>query len=330
MKRFGGNPLTRVCAYSPEAETKDLPGRAASLSGTTVYHILGKVSQVGDYVAWEEDMLEFVCGLHQHMPVMPNLSRDFADSKLRFLMIGLHFDDWLVRFFARVVRQCRLSSGMDRIDYLAEQPHELSKNLVMFFGSVVRNVQVIPCDPHEFVAELYQRWQDRHPSIADVIASESSGDQPFPPGAIFISYAREDEAAARQLKEGLELVGCRVWYDRERLQTGMDFHNRLEDSIKRDCGLFVSVISHATEGQREAYFHLEWNWAAQRAERYPDQIRGEFYHPVIVDDLTHEEVLHEPRLFATCQRSRLPGGVVNEEFGRRLFSLQQILGNNSR
>lgn len=43
--RHGGQPTTRVCAYSPEAETKDLPARKNALNGSMVYHVLGKVSQ---------------------------------------------------------------------------------------------------------------------------------------------------------------------------------------------------------------------------------------------------------------------------------------------
>ncbi len=331
-KRFNGEELTHVCAYSPERESKDLPGRATTLGGTTVYHILGKVSQVGDYVAWEEDLLEFVCGLHQHMPVMPNLSRDFADPNLRFLMIGLNFSDWLVRFFMRVVRQSRLSTGMDRIDYLAEGPgDDLPKSLIMFFGSVVKHIQVIACEPHAFVAELHARWTARHPDgFTRTGPSEDQSERVIPRGAIFISYAREDEAAARRLKEGLEKFGCVVWYDRERIQTGMDFRHRLEDSVKRDCSLIVSVISRATESQRESFFHLERTWAAERAERYPDHIRSEFYHPVIVDDLQQGDIHHEPRIFCNCQRTKLPGGSVTAEFGRRLYLLQQAHNNTPR
>lgn len=186
-KRHGGQLATRVCAYSPEAEIKDLPARKSALSGSTVYHVLGKVSQVGDYVAWEEDMLEFICGLHQHMPVLTNLARDLADPNLRVLILGLNFSDWLVRFFLRVVRQSRLSTGMSRVDYLAEEPVDaLPGSLVMFFGSVVKYIQVIPCDPREFVAELASRWTARHPEgFVPLPSASASPPIEMPRGAIF-------------------------------------------------------------------------------------------------------------------------------------------------
>lgn len=248
--RHGGQPITRICAYSPETESKDLPQRKRDLPGSTVYHILGKVSSVGDYVAWEEDMLQFICGLHQHMPVLPNLAKDLADPKLCVLVLGVNFADWLVRFFLRVVRQSRLSTGMDRIDYLAEGPSQvLPDSMVLFFGDVgmpcgaVKNIKVIPCEPREFVAELACRWTDRHPGgpITPLAASEPPPE--MPKGAVFLSYMREDEAAVKQLKAGLEAYGCTVWYDIQRLNSGMNFNFQIEDEVKKHCSLFVSVIS---------------------------------------------------------------------------------------
>lgn len=325
--RHGGQPMTRVCAYSPEAEVKDLPARKSALTGTTVYHVLGRVSQVGDYVAWEEDMLEFICGLNQHMPVMPNLARDLADPNLRILMLGLNFSDWLVRFFLRVARQSRLSQSNTRVDYLADGlPDTLPPSLVLFFGAVVRNIQVVPCDPREFVAELSRRWQIRpHPPVSFVppLNLSTRPVTEMPAGAIFISYAREDAVPVCRLKKELEAQGCVVWYDRDSLFSGTNFHYQIEDEVKRRCSLFLSVISHQTEAQSEAYFHRERNWAAERSQSYADADRYEYYHPVIVDDLAVEAVHREPRAFAGCQRTHLPGGAVTKEFALRLLDLQR-------
>ncbi len=292
-----------------------------------VYHILGKVSQVNDYVAWEEDMLEFICGLHQHMPVLPHLARDLAHPNLHFLVLGLGFADWLVRFFLRVARQSRLSTGLSRVDYLADGPTEtLPGSLVMFFGSVIKNIQVVPCDPREFVAELARRWTARHPDgIAPLAATSALPPPDMPRGAIFISYVREDEQAVLQLKGGLEAQGCTVWFDMEQVKSGSQFHDRIQDEVKQNCSLFVSVISRNTESQAEAYFHRERNWAAQRAEGISDLDRGEFYHPVIIDDLDLGTIQREPRPFAGFNRTRLPGGNVTPEFAQRLFALQQKL-----
>lgn len=327
--RHAGHPITAVHAYSPEAADKDLPKKRRELLGSTVFHLMGKVSASDNYVAWEEDVLEFVCGLHQHMSVLPNLAQELADKKLRILVLGLNYADWEVRFFLRVVRQSRLS-GMDRVDYLAECPTgALTDSMVMFFGDIakpggaVKNIKVIPCDPREFVAELARRWAVRHP-VGQVLATSSVEPPPvMPRGAVFISYVREDETAVKALKAGLEAYGCEVWYDRERLKSGTNFNYELEDEVKQRCSLFVSVISRNTESQHEAYFHRERNWAAQRALSYPDALRAEFYHPVVIDGVPLDEVRYEPRAFDGCHRTHLPDGEVSPEFGQRLVDLQR-------
>jgi hypothetical protein len=62
--RFGGAERTRTQAFFPGAANKDLPARRAELAGVTVYHVLGKVSvAAGEFVAWEEDLLDFLCEL---------------------------------------------------------------------------------------------------------------------------------------------------------------------------------------------------------------------------------------------------------------------------
>src|SRR5207247_1965484 len=237
-----------------------------ALSRATVYHLLGRVSPCPEYVVWEEDVLEFVCALHQHLPVMVKLARDLKEHAL--LVIGLNFSDWLVRFFLRITRQSRLSESRTNTEVLAvERAAAGSESMVLFFGAESRNIHVIECDPSEFVLELNRRWREKHP----VMEGERSEFLPppeseMPAGAIFMSYAREDEEAARRLKAGLERHGCLVWYDRERLKPGGNWHNNLEDEVKGRCSLFLSVISRTTEGAPAGYFHQERNWAAELQE----------------------------------------------------------------
>jgi hypothetical protein len=172
-----------------------------------------------------------------------------------------------------------------------------------------------------FCAELARRWKARHP---DGDRSEKlrlpATTTEMPRGAIFISYAREDEAAAASVVRGLQGVGCTVCYDRERLQAGQQWHNSLEDEVKRRCGLFLSVISRTTEAARESYYHLERNWAASRAERMAHD--EEFYVPVVIDDSPLATV-REPRVFHQIQAIRLSGGAITPAFAERLLGLQR-------
>jgi hypothetical protein len=250
---------------------------------------------------------------------MERLARDLKEHGL--LVFGLNFSDWLVRFFLRIAKQSRLSEARAHTEYLAEGPAQhVPDSMVMFFGGISRNIQVIPCDPAEFAGELARRYRERHPEAARPAQKED--DKPgteMPRGAIFISYAREDETAVRQLKAGLERHGCIVWSDRERLRPGEHWHDSLRDEVTKRCGLFLSVVSRTTEAAPSGYFHQERNWAAERAGLFAEG--EEFYIPVVIDD-SELETAREPRRFRFIQATRLPGGNVTPEFGERVRVLQ--------
>jgi len=320
--RFGGAESTRTQAFFPGAANKDLPARRAELAGVTVYHVLGKVSvAAGEFVAWEEDLLDFLCELPRHLStdVMKHLGNDLKSHAL--LLLGLNFSDWLTRLFLRVSRQDPLSR-VTLDSWLADgPPGAVAQSMVMFFGGVNRSIKVIECDPAAFASELARRWGERHPpSVGPTGFDAATG----PRGLVFISYAREDEVAARSMVDGLKAQGCDVYFDRERLGTGINFHFQLEDQVRKYCGLFLSVISPATESAvGDNYFRRERYWASQRAEGYSDAERGEFYLPVLIHGAPPAELRQEPRIFSDCQWSRLPGGVVTPEFGRRVAELQR-------
>jgi TIR domain-containing protein len=320
--RFGGAESTQTLAFFPGAANKDLPARRTELAGVTVFHVLGKASvAAGEFVAWEEDLLDFLCELPRHLStdVMKHLGNDLKSHAL--LLLGLNFSDWLTRLFLRVSRQDPLSR-VTLASWLADgPPGAVAHSMVMFFGGVNRSIKVIECDPATFASELAQRWQERHPLPVRLAGFDIATG---PRGLVFISYAREDEAAARFLVEGLKAQGCDVYFDRERLGPGINFHFQLEDQVRKYCGLFLSVISPATESAvGDNYFRRERYWASQRAEGYSDAQRGEFYLPVLIHSALPEEIRQEPRIFSECQWNCLPGGAVTPEFGRRVAELQR-------
>ncbi|MBV9489802.1 MAG: toll/interleukin-1 receptor domain-containing protein [Verrucomicrobia bacterium] len=319
-RRFGGAKRTQVYAFSPLAPKVDLPARKSELAAPTVYHILGRVSVAPEFVVWEGDALEFVCALHEHLRVLEKLARDLQDYGL--LILGLNFSDWLVRFFIRIAKQVPLSKERAVPEYLAEGPQTvLSDAMVLFFGGVSRSIRVVPCDPTKFVAELTNRW---HARFSDEGGAPEQYVLPppkmMPYGAIFLSYAREDEAAIIRLKGALEQAGCVVWYDRERLKPGDYWPDELETEVSHRCSLFISAISKTTENTAEAYYHRERRWAANRALSFS---RGEeFYIPVVIDDSPFE-FLREPKEAGNVQATRAPDGDLPRGFAEHLWSIQQ-------
>jgi hypothetical protein len=193
-------------------------------------------------------------------------------------------------------------------------------SMVLFFGAVSRDIHVMRQNPQAFCAELARRWKLRHPDPGpSAKAILPPADLEMKHGAVFISYAREDESAAARLVQGLQARGVVVWYDRERLQAGEHWENTLEDEVKIRCGLFLSVVSETTESTRESYYHRERYWAAARAEHLsPGE---EFYLSVIIHD-TPIPPAREPRVSQRTQAVSLPDGEATEDFARRVLALQ--------
>jgi len=84
-----------------------------------------------------------------------------------------------------------------------------------------------------------------------------------PTGAVFLSYASEDTAAAERIATALRSVGIEVWFDRTELRGGDVWERQIEDRI-HDCRLFIPLISVNTERRDEGYFRREWSVAADR------------------------------------------------------------------
>lgn len=318
--RHGGDARTQTAAFFPGASQKDLPARTSELATSFVYYLLGRMSvAAGEFVAWEEDLLDFFFELPRHLgtDVMRNLSADLKSQAL--LAIGLNFSDWVARLLLRIARQDSLSR-VSLNSWLAEGPHGVSPSMVMFFGGVSKNIQVVECDPQAFMAELLRRYQERFPETAARPQAKGGSTS----GLVFISYAREDEAEARQIKSALEAGGCTVYFDRERLGTGMNFHYQLEDQVSRHCAVFISVVSPYTESAvGDNYFRRERFWASQRAQSFSDLDREEFYLPFLIHTESPPGLVHEPRIFSASQWNRCPGGVVPASTAEKVASLQK-------
>lgn len=129
-------------------------------------------------------------------------------------------------------------------------------------------------------------------------------------GAVFLSYAREDAAAARRIADALRAFGVEVWFDQHELRGGDQWDAKIRQQV-RDCRLFVPVISAATESRTEGYFRREWKLAAERTHDMGK--RAAFLVPVVID-ATPEARADVPDEFLRVQWSRLLNGVPSPEF----------------
>jgi adenylate cyclase len=136
-------------------------------------------------------------------------------------------------------------------------------------------------------------------------------------GAVFLSYASEDAAAAERICTALRAGGIEVWYDRSELRGGDAWDAAIRRQIK-GCALFLPIISANTHARIEGYFRLEWKLAIDRSHLIaPDQ---PFLVPVAID-ATPQADERIPDRFRELQWTRLPGGETPPSFVERIHRL---------
>lgn len=128
--------------------------------------------------------------------------------------------------------------------------------------------------------------------------------------AIFLSYSRDDAAAARRIAEALRSAGLEVWFDANELTGGDAWDQKIRTQIA-DCALFLPLISANTQARLEGYFRLEWRIAEQRSHLMAKGKR--FLVPVCIDD-TREKGAQVPDAFLEVQWTRLAAGAATPPF----------------
>ncbi len=328
-ERFGGATKTTALAYAPN-HTADLPPDARRAAQPTVFHMLGRMSASPDYVITEEDTLEFFTSM-QTESKRPNVLLDELKSS-HLLLIGNTFPDWLARFFIRIAKNGRLSLQREELEIVADRRTHEDKNLVLFLKNFSYRTQIYEQgNAADFVRELAARYAERHPNPVAGVAdpgpgstspatAQADGATPaaeMKPGAVFLSYASQDAAAVKQIRDALEAAGIEVWFDQRRLEGGDDFDQQIKRNI-RACSLILPVISAHTQARHEGYFRLEWNLAVERAKLIAETIP--FILPVVIDPVAENDAL-VPERFLQVQWTRLPGGAATPEFVERMVRL---------
>jgi hypothetical protein len=138
-----------------------------------------------------------------------------------------------------------------------------------------------------------------------------------PIGAVFLSYASGDAAAAERICTTLRAAGIEVWFDQSELRGGDAWDTSIRKQIKTGA-LFLPVISHTTHDRREGYFRLEWKLAVDRCHLMDADMA--FLLPVVIDD-TQDDDERVPERFREVQWTRLPNGETKSEFVERIRGL---------
>ncbi len=308
--RFHGDSLTREIAFSPIQSTSEQARNAAAgpPGETVVLSLFGQAASTPQYAIHEEDQLEWLHALISDSASLPQ----WLGVPLRhqpILFVGCDIPDWLGRFLLRMESTTRLS--LERKQFFLVYSAKVSEpSLSAFFATYCSRTQVqqLQMEPAAFVAELRARWEKQNLTRPRAAASRPQAAESGPP-TIFISYMREDVAAARALGEAIQGLGGDVWLDEQRLSPGDAWEQDILAAIRRTVRLFVPVISANTEREDEGYVFREWAEAVERSRSIP---RRRFIVPVIVDpDCPGDPSGYRqvPEEFRQVNFGRAPGGV---------------------
>jgi hypothetical protein len=310
------DPSSQTIDFHP-TRAKDVP-KIDAMPPTAVCHILGHYDTYPDFAVWEEDYMEYICGLLDCRDQLTNLFLLLKNQHLLFL--GAPANDWILRFFLRIARQQRLSeSRSGGVEYLADESAKLETPMIFYFDRMIQTTRVVDGSPISFVNELAERWEDEQgESKVDKEFLKRIPDQ-LPNRSVFISYASEDQKHALAIARSLYAKGIPVWLDKVRLKSG-DFEQSLKFAIERLCSFFVSVVSDVTENpaNAERYVHTERVWASVRHDSH-----YEFYFPVVVSESV-QTLQREPECFRTQNFVRLNDGKLPEPWLTRLAKLHEV------
>lgn len=343
--RYKGKDKTEVIEFYP-GSTKDLPEEVDYLTGTLVFHLFGKLTAAPDYAVTDEDILEFMHEL-QSEHTRPKLLFD-ALVKQNLMMVGCQLYDWLGRFFVRIGNRHRLIISKEKTDFLVGDQVRREINLAEFLLHFSSRTKIFPLQSIEFVDELYRRWTARHPGEANYAELVDEAAERILPtdktkpdediinqhdrermrdGAVFLSYAHEDETAVLSIKNAFEKAGIEVWFDKNSgaLRVGDNFKNRIKTNIEQ-CSLFVPIISRNTLTQERRFFRFEWKYAQDCTDFYPDSRR--FIMPIAIDDTPPDD----PNLDEYIRElhwERLKNGQCRAEFLSEIKDLQRAYRRNT-
>jgi formylglycine-generating enzyme required for sulfatase activity len=125
---------------------------------------------------------------------------------------------------------------------------------------------------------------------------------------IFISYAREDRARVAVLARLFEAEGWAVWWDRDNLPAGQQFHRVIDDAINKAACVLVCWSGAA----------IDSDWVVDEADAA--RVQGKLL-PVML-----EETIRLPlafRRYHAVDLSRWDGQAAHEEYKRLKAELQR-------
>jgi hypothetical protein len=274
----------------------------------SVYYLFGASSPTdGTFAKTEDDLIEYSWSLLDPQEAPQNLYDHL--QKKTVLLLGCSLPDWLGRFFIHAINGRRNQEILNMYYVSPNCEPGLAEYLDRRKAKVVTSIS-----PVDFAAELYTRWQARRqqnpPDIPDSPASTAE----FKTGAVFLSYASEDRAKVRAIRDQLEAHNIDTWMDERELpaEPGNVYQETIRENIYK-AAFFVPIISRTLEiaGSSPRFVWREWRMAEDASmNRRKEDL---YLQPLVIDDTpSGAKFVGSP--YRDLQWTRLSEGRVPPEF----------------
>jgi hypothetical protein len=254
--------------------------RATSIAETTsksplVYHLYGYPDEPGSLVITETDLIDFLVKVVQDDPPLPKgITATLSRTVSSCLFIDLGFKNWYLRVLMRSLGlrpdQVRVKSvALEEKDFFVESKQHQT---AMYFSGPTP-IEFHQESLNEFAVKLREQYElmgqpTRQPAAPPVAGAP----------VVFVSYASEDKEFVEGLGSKLNSAGIAVWQDKQKLQAGDNWEQKLTYVIDKLVNYVVVVQTTAMLRQPEGYFYQEIREALKRQERVREGLR--FVFPV--------------------------------------------------
>ena len=253
------------------------------LKCTLVYHIFGNFDDNAPAYT-ESDILETLMQFNKDMETNPNTTffKKLGESCLLF--IGCNFDDWLFRFFIRILSNQSYSFFQNNHNFKLIAGNYFCNNKKDPFYDLLRFLRannVMDCFPtsgEDFIDLLFEQMERDYSN--DIIQPSDS------PYTAFISFEGKDREAAQLLTDNLKKDGLVVWLDEREFKGGDDVDKKIINTIDR-CSVFIPLVSRnskqlLTDEGKLRYHIREWQQAYNKTQLDDKKLT---IIPVTIDDI---------------------------------------------
>jgi hypothetical protein len=242
-----------------------------------VYHLYGSIEQPSSVILSDSDQLDFIVSVvNDRPPLPPKLKAAFHERDRSFLFLGFDLAQWQFRLLLHVLskdanrryKSFAFEPSLSNVDAATEDYYRTGHKIYFQESDIA-----------EFVSELRNRVSSEETERPARPAG--NGLSPEAPTA-FLCHASEDKEAAKRLAETLEANGIRSWLDKNELEAGDQWNEKIQQTITKDVNYFVVLQSASMASKDIGYVNREIALALERLPEFRSPRR--FIFPLVIDD----------------------------------------------